>query len=69
MNFETTMTGSFYRSKPVIELLAKSPTGEIGSEYEKVAIDAERTAVRDQLHPDGYGHGLDWVSNGEQRKA
>ncbi|MCL5679355.1 MAG: hypothetical protein M1301_03925 [Candidatus Thermoplasmatota archaeon] len=69
MNFETTMTGSFYRSKPVIELLAKSSTGEISSEYEKVAVEAERDAVRDQLHPDGYGHGLDWVSNGEQRKA
>ncbi|OWP56170.1 MAG: hypothetical protein B2I17_07505 [Thermoplasmatales archaeon B_DKE] len=69
MNFETTMTGSFYRSKKVIDLLNASPTGELGSQYEAVAIDAEREAVVDQLHPDGYAHGLNWVSNGEQRKA
>jgi len=69
MNFETTMTGSFYRSKKVIDLLNASPTGELGSQYQAVAIDAEREAVVDQLHPDGYAHGLNWVSNGEQRKA
>jgi len=69
MKFETTMTGSFYRSKKVIDLLNASPTGELGSQYEAVAIDAEREAVVDQLHPDGYAHGLNWVSNGEQRKA
>ncbi|QRF74934.1 methionine synthase [Thermoplasmatales archaeon] len=69
MNFETTMTGSFYRSKKVIDLLNASPTGELGRQYQAVAVDAEREAVVDQLHPDGYVHGLNWVSNGEQRKA
>jgi 5-methyltetrahydropteroyltriglutamate--homocysteine methyltransferase len=50
-------------------LLPKSPTGEISPEHSQVIEAAERQAIRDQLHPKGNRRGLDWVSNGEQRKG
>ncbi|MGH2638267.1 MAG: hypothetical protein ACRDF4_03135, partial [Rhabdochlamydiaceae bacterium] len=46
-----------------------SPAGEISIEHRDVIDAAETKAVRDQLHPGGISSGLDWVSNGEQRKA
>ena len=67
--FETTMTGSFYRTHEIEELLKKSPTGEIGSEGKSAVESAEKLAISDQLHPNGSKHGLTWVSNGEQRKS
>ncbi|MEM3684039.1 MAG: hypothetical protein QXX17_06640 [Conexivisphaerales archaeon] len=68
---ETTMTGSWFRPPEILELLnpEKSPTGEIAEQYASVVEDAERRAIRDQLHPLGSKKGLDWISNGEQRKA
>ncbi len=63
------MTGSWFRTEQIIELLTKSPSGEIAQDYATIIDDAERRAVRDQLHPSGNPRGLDWVSNGEQRKA
>jgi 5-methyltetrahydropteroyltriglutamate--homocysteine methyltransferase len=65
------MTGSWFRPAEIIQLLnpEKSPSGEISEEHSKVVEDAERRAVRDQLHPLGSKKGLDWISNGEQRKA
>ncbi len=50
-------------------MLAKSPTGELSQEHETAYLDAERAAIRDQLHPMGSEIGLDQVSNGEQRLA
>lgn len=67
--FETTMTGSFYRTHEIEELLKKSPTGEVGSEGKSAVEAAEKLAISDQLHPNGSKHGLTWVSNGEQRKS
>lgn len=67
--FETTMTGSFYRTKEVEELLRKTPTGEIGADGADVVEAAEKFAISDQLHPNGSNYGLSWVSNGEQRKS
>ena len=67
--FETTMTGSFYRTKEIVELLAKSPTGEIDQSHSAAIATAERLAISDQVHPNGAKHGLTWVSNGEQRKS
>src|SRR5579884_4049299 len=71
MSIQTTMTGSWFRPAEIIQLLnpEKSPSGEISEEHSKVVEDAERRAVRDQLHPLGSKKGLDWISNGEQRKA
>jgi len=69
MAYRTTMTGSWHRTKRVLELLATSPSGEIGPEHEADYLDAERQAIRDQLHPDGHAHGLTSVSNGGQRIA
>jgi len=46
-----------------------TPTGEISESHREVIEAAERRAIRDQLHPRGNEDGLDWVSNGEQRKA
>lgn len=65
------MTGSWFRTKEVMELLTqeKSPNGEISLEHKQIIEKAETNAVRDQLHPGGSQRGLDWVSNGEQRKA
>ncbi len=67
--FDTTMTGSFYRTKDILELIGKSPTGEIDQSHDSVIHEAERIAINDQLHPNGAKYGLDWVSNGEQRKS
>ena len=50
-------------------LLPQSPTGEISFEHKEVIEAAERRAIRDQVHPNGAKLGLNWVSNGEQRKA
>ena len=69
MAYRTTMTGSWFRSKDLAGLLAKTPTGELADEHEKAYLDAERAAIRDQLHPMGSPVGLDQVSNGEQRLA
>jgi 5-methyltetrahydropteroyltriglutamate--homocysteine methyltransferase len=69
MSYRTTMTGSWFRSKDLVGLLAQSPTGELSPEHEKAYLEAERAAIRDQLHPMGSEVGLDQVSNGEQRLA
>ncbi|MEM0287878.1 MAG: hypothetical protein QXG05_06915 [Nitrososphaerota archaeon] len=68
---QTTMTGSWFRPDSILRLLSpdKSPSGEIDEQYASVVEDAERRAIRDQLHPLGSKKGLDWISNGEQRKA
>ncbi len=63
------MTGSWFRPPEIVKLLAQSPTGELGPEHRKLVEDAERTAIREQLHPHGSQTGLYAVSNGEQRKA
>jgi 5-methyltetrahydropteroyltriglutamate--homocysteine methyltransferase len=65
------MTGSWFRTPEILNLLRpeQSPTGEISEEHKAVVEAAERRAFRDQLHPLGGELGLDWVSNGEQRKA
>jgi 5-methyltetrahydropteroyltriglutamate--homocysteine methyltransferase len=71
MMIKTTMTGSWFRPPEIIELLnpQKTPNGEISDEYSSIVQSAERRAIRDQLHPLGSSKGLDWISNGEQRKA
>jgi 5-methyltetrahydropteroyltriglutamate--homocysteine methyltransferase len=63
------MTGSWFRTPEVVGLLPKSPTGEISQEHSQVIEAAERQAIKDQVHPKGSLRGLDWVSNGEQRKG
>ncbi|MGC8601912.1 MAG: hypothetical protein ACP5LS_05790, partial [Thermoprotei archaeon] len=66
---ERTFVGSWYRTPEVEALLRESPTGEIAN-HEKEVERAERTAIREQLHPlGGNSKGLTWVSNGEQRKS
>ena len=50
-------------------MLAQAPTGEIPVEHESTYLNAERAAIRDQLHPAGASFGLDQVSPGEQRVA
>ena len=67
--YDTTMTGSFYRTKEIENLLKQSSTGEVGSDHENDIKEAERLAISDQLHPLGSETGLSWVSNGEQRKS
>ncbi|HVP23287.1 MAG TPA: hypothetical protein VMS77_05185 [Conexivisphaerales archaeon] len=71
MAIQTTMTGSWFRTPEILELVRpdRSPTGEISQENAAAVEAAERRAVRDQVHPMGAERGLDWVSNGEQRKA
>jgi len=69
MAYKTTMTGSFFRPKDIEEALLKSETGELGHEYHSRVLEAERKAVRDQLHPDSSKYGLNWVSNAEQGKS
>jgi 5-methyltetrahydropteroyltriglutamate--homocysteine methyltransferase len=66
---KTTMTGSWFRPAEILRLLAESPTGEISATHADVIENAERRAIRDQLHPNGSASGLSWVSNGEQRKS
>ncbi|MDG6999450.1 MAG: cobalamin-independent methionine synthase II family protein [Nitrososphaerota archaeon] len=67
----TTMVGSWFRTTEIMKILnhVDSPTGEISERHSRLIADAEIRAVRDQLHPGGISRGLDWVSNGEQRKA
>ena len=67
--YETTMTGSFFRTKEIEELLRKSGTGEIDNTHDHVIRSAESLAISDLLHPLGSKSGLTWVSNGEQRKS
>ena len=67
--FETTMTGSFYRTHEIEEFLKKSQTGEVGNDAKSAVEAAEKLAISDQLHPNGSKIGLTWVSNGEQRKS
>lgn len=69
MTIHATMTGSWYRPQAIAALLVQSPTGELGPEQRKLVEDAERAAIREQLHPNGAKVGLTEVSNGEQRKA
>ncbi len=69
MAVRTTMTGSYFRTPEIEDLLKKSPTGEISEEYGDAIERAERRAIRDQLHPGGVEKGLTWISNGEQRKS
>ncbi len=63
------MTGSWFRPPEILELLKSSPTGEIDYSHRAAIIDAERRALRSQLRPDGNDRGLDYPSNGEQRKG
>ena len=67
MPYPTTMTGSWFRSKEILDLLAKSPTGELGPEHAATYLALERATIREQLHPLGSPHGLTQVSNGQQR--
>lgn len=69
MPIPVTMTGSWFRPPEIAAALAQSPTGEIGPDHRSSVEAAERAAVREQLHPHGAKVGLDWPSNGEQRKA
>jgi len=63
------MTGSWFRTPEIMALLPQSPTGEISLDHKDVIEAGERRAIRDQVHPRGAHRGLNWVSNGEQRKA
>ena len=69
MAIKATMTGSWFRTPEIMGLLPQSPTGEISLDHKDVIEAAERRAIRDQVHPRGVRRGLNWVSNGEQRKA
>ena len=69
MPIRATMTGSWFRTPEIVKLLPQSPTGELSAEHRDVIEAAERRAIRDQVHPRGSKRGLNWVSNGEQRKA
>ena len=44
---ETTMTGSFFRTKEMEELLRKSSTGEIDNTHDHVIKSAESLAISD----------------------
>jgi 5-methyltetrahydropteroyltriglutamate--homocysteine methyltransferase len=69
MPIRATMTGSWYRTPEIAALIRRSPTGEVPLSQNKATEDAERRAIRDQLHPLGGEAGLYQVSNGEQRKS
>lgn len=69
MPFRTTMTGSYYRTDEIQKLLLESPTGEVDLRFHEDIVEAEKRALRDQLHPENSKKGLSWVSNGEQRKS
>ncbi len=71
MAIKTTMTGSWFRTPEIMALLKPevTPNGEISSEHRKEIEVAETRAIHDQLHPAGSEIGLNWVSNGEQRKS
>lgn len=68
---QTTMTGSWFRTEEISGLLRieNCLKGEIPETYSEQLLLAETRAIHDQLHPDGNSRGLDWISNGEQRKA
>ncbi|MGI0091558.1 MAG: hypothetical protein ACREBS_07610 [Nitrososphaerales archaeon] len=67
---QTTMTGSWFRPPEIMQALSSGlPFGELPDQYDHLIEVAERRAIRDQLHPGGSPSGLDWVSNGEQRKS
>ena len=57
--YETTMTGSFFRTHEIEELLRKSSTGEIDDNHDHVIRSAESLAISDQLHP----LGSKWISS------
>jgi 5-methyltetrahydropteroyltriglutamate--homocysteine methyltransferase len=63
------MTGSWFRSKEILGLLAQSPTGELAESHSSLYLAAEREAIREQLHPLGNPRGLYEVSNGQSRVA
>ena len=66
---ERTFVGSWYRTPELEKILRESPTGEVIGHEKEVEL-AERTAIREQLHPLGPGSkGLTFVSNSEQRKS
>jgi 5-methyltetrahydropteroyltriglutamate--homocysteine methyltransferase len=67
--YRTTMTGSWFRPKEILELLAQNPTGELPEKYSTLYLAAERETIREQLHPLGNPHGLYEVSNGQARVA
>lgn len=67
--FKTTMTGSYFRTPEIEELLRKTKTGEIDESHIDAINRGEELAMNDQLHPDSLPFGLDWISNGEERKS
>ncbi len=69
MEYRTTMTGSWFRPKEILGLLAQSPTGELSEEHAAKYLAAERETIREQLHPLGNPRGLYEVSNGQSRVA
>lgn len=69
MTVIATMTGSYFRDDSIKALISGSKTGEIDYSHSREILEAERKAIRDQLHPGGSKEGLGWVSNGEQRKS
>ncbi|MGD0250980.1 MAG: hypothetical protein ABSB97_08885, partial [Thermoplasmata archaeon] len=69
MAYRTTMTGSWFRSKEILALLAQSPTGELAESQSAVYLTEERQTIREQLHPLGNPRGLYEVSNGQARVA
>ncbi len=69
MAYRTTMTGSWFRSKEILGLLAKSPSGELPESQSAVYLKEERETIREQLHPMGNPRGLYAVSNGQARVA
>ncbi len=69
MPVKTTMTGSYYRTKEIEELLKTAKRGEVDESHSGEIRKAELRAIRDQLHPEGSSMGLSWISNGEQRKS
>jgi 5-methyltetrahydropteroyltriglutamate--homocysteine methyltransferase len=69
MSYRTTMTGSWFRSKEILGLLAQSATGELPESQASTYLAAERQTIREQLHPMGNSRGLYEVSNGQARVA
>ena len=52
------MTGSFYRTREIEDLLKLSTTGEVEEGHETEINTAERLAISVQLHPLGSKAGL-----------
>jgi 5-methyltetrahydropteroyltriglutamate--homocysteine methyltransferase len=67
MAYRTTMTGSWFRPKEILGLLAQSPTGELPESQSSVYLEVERQTIQEQLHPLGNARGLYEVSNGQSR--